>query len=354
VNYQPVGVNLRFTPTVTYQDEIVLADLILEKSGLGGTIDVGGQSFPTIISRKAQQTIRLRDGESTMIAGLLLDEDRRTIRSLPGLSNLPLLRSLFGNSDRRIDQTDIVMIITPRIVRGHGLTAEDVRPMHVGTGQNMSTTGTPQLLSPEALGTADSSSAPAAPATAPRPVAPAPTGGPVLIVPSPAAAPPAAAPIVPITPAPAPAAPPGTVDSQARVILSAPSTGPNGSLLAGGGPHTMPIQITGVADLATLSLTLTYDPAVVKDPSVTVGSFMGQGGVQSTFVPGIDSAGGRIDLAFARPTSATGATGTGLLAAVAFRAGDIGSTDIRISGVGTTSKGQSIPIEFSTGRLTVR
>lgn len=339
VNYQPVGVNLRFTPLVTYEDEIVLSDLILEKSGLGGTLDVGGQSFPTIVSRKAQSSIRLRDGESTLIAGLLLDEDRRTIRSIPGVSSVPFLRNLLGNSERRIDQTDIVMIITPRIVRGHGLTSEDVRPMYVGTGQNMTTSPTPQLLSPEALGT---SPAAAPPSSAPAGPAPASTAEPAGDSP--------AAPIVPIAPVPD-AAP---ADNQTRVIVSPPTTGPSGALLAGGGPHTMPIQVVGASDLRTLSLTITYDPTVMADPAVTQGSFMGQGGVQSTFVPSVDAAEGRIDLAFSRPTSGPGASGAGLLAAVSFRAGDAGSTDVRVAGVGTTSTGQSVPIQFTAGRVTVR
>lgn len=350
VTYQPVGVNLKFTPTVTYENEIVLADLILEKSGLGGNIDVAGQSFPTIISRKASSSIRLRDGESTMIAGLLLDEDRTTSRSLPGLSGIPLIRNILGGTQNQVDQTDIVMIITCRIVRGHGLTADDVRPMYIGTGANVSTTATPPLLTPEALGVAPATSPAvdaAPPAAAPAP--PIPTATPLPDVPAPDSTSPAT-PIVPIAPVPAEPVP----DNQARVILSAPSTGPSGALLAGGGPHTMPIQIAGAADLTTLSLTITYDPTVMTDPSVTAGSFMGQGGAQSTFVPGIDGAAGRIDLAFSRPTVGAGATGSGLLAAIAFRAGAAGSTEIRVTGVGTTSKGQSIPIQFGSTRVTVR
>ncbi|MCC7044679.1 MAG: hypothetical protein IT183_12510 [Acidobacteria bacterium] len=346
VTYTPVGVNLKFTPTVTYENEIVLADLALEKSGLGANIDVAGQSFPTIVKRMAQQSIRLRDGEPAMIAGLLLDEDRTTTRSLPGLTNIPLIRNILGGSETRSDQTDIVMIITPRILRGHGLTADDVRPMYVGTGQNMTTTGTPQLISPEAIGVTPAATAPppAAPAGAPTPAVPPPAPAPAPSSP--------AAPIVPVAPVPQAAAP--VTDGLARVILSAPAAGPTGTLLAGGGPHTMPIQINGAMDLATLSLTITYDPSIIKDPSVTPGSFMGKGGAQSTFVPGIDAASGRIDLAFTRPTSGPGATGDGLLAAIAFRAGDAGSTEIRVTGVGTTSKGQSIPLQFGTTRVTVR
>lgn len=338
VDYQPVGVNLTLTPTVTYENEIILEDLTLEKSGLGPDLDIGGQTFPTITSRKSTSSARLRDGESTLIAGLLLDEDRESIRSIPGISSIPFFRNLFGNTDNSSHQTDIVMIITPRIVRGHGLTADDVKARYVGTGQNIAASPSPPLLTPEALGLSPT----APPAAGPAPTEPA----------APSAAPaPTVAPIVPVAPGdvtPVPAS------NQTRVIVSPPAAGPTGALLAGGGPHTMPIQVADAADLSTLSLTITFDPAVVRSPSVTPGSFMGQGGVASSFVPAIDAAAGRIDLAFSRPGTGQGAAGSGLLAAISFVAGEAGSSDIRIVGVGTTSTGQTVSLQFTPARVTVR
>lgn len=354
VDYQPVGVNLALTPTVTYDNDIILSDLILEKSGLGANLDIGGQSFPTIISRKANiAAARLRDGESTIIAGLLLDEERETAKSLPGLSSIPFFRNLFGNTEKRVEQTDIVMIITPRIVRGHGLTPDDVRPRYVGTGQSLALSPSPPMLAPDAPTPAS------APANAPAPITPRPASqpqAPGALPPAtaPATAPPVAAPIVPITPVPPPAAAAPAPDNQTRVILSAPSAGPTGALLAGGGPHTMPIQISGAADLATLTLTITFDPSVMKTPTVTAGSFMAQGGAASSFAPGIDAAAGRIDIAFSRPGAGRGAAGAGLLAAIAFMAGDAGSTDVRITGMGTTSTGQTVALQFTPARVTVR
>jgi hypothetical protein len=185
---------------------------------------------------------------------------------------------------------------------------------------NMTSSASPSLLSPEALGTPATASTPSA--------APAP----------------AAAPIVPVQAAPQPA----------RVLISAPSAGADGALLGGGGPHTMPIQITGAADVTTLSLSITYDPAIVRTPTVTQGSFMAQGGTASSFAPGVDAAAGRIDLAFTRPPTSPGASGSGLLAAISFVAGQAGTTDIRVTGVATTSTGQSLPIEFAPARVTVR
>src|SRR5690606_31285241 len=128
--------------------------------------------------------------------------------------------------------------------------------------------GTPALLSPEALG-------------APGPVSPAPGA-------------PTPAPVVaPIVPAPSAPAEPAAPQPQAQIMLSAPAAGPDGALISGGGPHTVPIQITGVTDLATLSLTITYDPSVVKEATVTPGSFMAQGGAASSFAPRIDASAGR-------------------------------------------------------------
>ncbi|MEO8483377.1 MAG: secretin N-terminal domain-containing protein [Acidobacteriota bacterium] len=372
VQYQSVGVNLVFTPRVTYQDEIILEKLTLEKSGLGANLDVGGQSFPTIVSRQANTTLRLRDGESTMIAGLLRDDDRRTIKSLPGLVNLPVLRSIFGNSDRQIDQTDIVMIITPHIVRGHEMTADDLKPMYVGTQQNVTSGNAPVLISQEALAAAVSGPsgstvaggpASSAPSPSPSPVAPGP--GPVPgpgpemapIVPStPQGAAPATPRALPIQPVPAPgaAAPTPQRSSGLRITLAPPAAGPEGSLPSGGGPFTMPIQIADAADVATIALSITYDPAIVRAPTVTQGSFMMQGGVMVTFVPSINPSSGRIDIALSRPSARTGASGSGLLAAISFTAGTAGTTEFTVTGVATTPAGQSIPVQFTPARVAVR
>lgn len=364
VQYQSVGVNLVFTPRVTYQDEVILEKLTLEKSGLGANLDVGGQTFPTIVSRQANTTLRLRDGESTMIAGLLRDDDRRTIKSLPGLVNLPVLRSIFGNSDRQIDQTDIVMIITPHIVRGHEMTADDLKPMYVGTQQNVTSGGAPVLISPEALAAASAPSGntvaggPATGAPAPSVPANAPAPGqgqemPPVVPSTPQGAAPRALPIQPV-PSPGAGAPAPARSSGLRITVVPPAAGPEGSLPAGGGPFTMPIQIADAADVATIALSITYDPAVVRAPTVTQGSFMMMGGVMVTFVPSVNAAAGRIDIALSRPSARTGASGSGLLAAISFTAGAAGSTEFTVTGVATTPAGQSIPMQFAPARVAVR
>ena len=94
--------------------------------------------------------MRLRDGESNMLAGLIQEEDSNTLTTFPGLSQIPVLRALFGNNNGTLTQNDIVMIVTPHIVRSHELTAEDLKPMYVGTQQNFGAGTAPQLISPNA------------------------------------------------------------------------------------------------------------------------------------------------------------------------------------------------------------
>jgi general secretion pathway protein D len=356
VTYTNVGVNLIFTPKVTYQDDIILESLTVEKSGLGANIDVAGQSFPTIVSRRAQSNIRLRDGESTIISGLLLDDDRRTVRSLPGLSNIPILRNLFGNSDRTIEQTDIVMVLTARIVRGHDLTPADLKPRYIGTGSNIGASPTPPLISPEALNTGGPATQSAMSVTGgpgaqtPAGVGP---GGVTTAISAPGAARgteilPIQAPGTPANsgPAPRPAAP--------RLVLSPPAAGAEGALAGGSGPHSVPIQISGAVAVASVTLNITFDPNVVRMATITQGSFLMQGGVNPTVTAGGAPVPGRLEMTISRPALHTGANGSGVLAALTFVAGSAGAGEIIVTGVVTTTTGQTIPIQATPVAIAVR
>ena len=145
--YRPVGVILRMTPRVTYENEIVL-DLEVENSTLGPPILVAGQSLPTFGTRKVVTRLRLRDGESNLLAGLLSQEERQILKGFPGLLRLPILKQLFSANDESANSTDIVMLLTPRIVRTHRLTQEDVGPIHIGTRSNPGVTGPPPRIAP--------------------------------------------------------------------------------------------------------------------------------------------------------------------------------------------------------------
>jgi type II secretory pathway component GspD/PulD (secretin) len=121
-NYKDVGVNIEMTPRVTYDGEIVLDGFSVESSALGASISVAGQDVPSFSSRKVTTKLRLREGESTLLAGLLKDEQRKVLTGFPGIMQMPVLRSLFGQTNDQVSQSDIVMLLTPHIVRTHELT----------------------------------------------------------------------------------------------------------------------------------------------------------------------------------------------------------------------------------------
>ena len=145
--YRPVGVIPNMTPRVTYENEIIL-DLEVENSTVGPPILVAGQSLPTFGTRNVVTRLRPRDGESNLLAGLLNQEERQILKGFPGLLRLPIIKQLFSANDDTVMQTDIVMLQTPRIVRAHQLTQQDVSPIHIGTQQNLGVTSPPPLIAP--------------------------------------------------------------------------------------------------------------------------------------------------------------------------------------------------------------
>jgi len=99
-----------------------------------------------------------------------------------------------------------------------------------------------------------------------------------------------------------------------------------------------------VSQLGAVTLTITYDPKVLKAVSVNASPFMNQGGVTPTFVPKIDQAAGRIDIAILRPGTVPGASGTGMVAAVVFQGIGGGTSKITVTGTAMTPESKAIPL----------
>jgi hypothetical protein len=151
--------------------------------------------------------------------------------------------------------------------------------------------------------------------------------------------------VQPVSGAAATAAPP------AQILLTVPAA----ELQVGGPPYTVPVSVTGVSDLGAATLTITYDPKVLKATSVSPGTFMQQGNVQPTFVPKIDEANGRIDIAISRSGNAPGAAGTGLLAGLVFQAVGPGSSKIAVTATAFSPSGQPITLQLPpAGSVTVK
>ena len=393
--YRPIGVILDMTPRVTYDGDIIL-EVTIENSARGSDTNIAGQNLPSFFSRKVQTKLRLRDGESNLLAGLLREDERRSLTGFPGVMRLPIVRQLFSANENTIKQTDIVMLLTPRIVRTHELRALDLSPIYIGTQSNMALTGPPVTIGGEpapAVPPPPANVSPAAPPAVTPPVATTPSPGiqptirppapPVLPtgsaqqpvippgsspipgmttapIPAPAPAPPVTTPPAPPEPAPvvppapqvaqpAPTAPAAPSTPPARITLSPPS-----EMRVGSGPYTVPISVAGASRLSTLTLAITYNPALVRVRSVQEGTFMRQGGAQPVFNSNVDEKSGRIDIVVTRPGDQTGASTSGLLAAILFEPIAAGTGSLSLTGSGTAPGGAQSALQFVPAGIIVR
>lgn len=127
-NYQDIGVNIDITPRTHHDDAVSLA-VRIEVSSISGK---GFGDLPTFGNRSINTVIRLKDGETNMLAGLIRDEERQTVHGIPGLSDIPVVGRIFAHNRKETQETDIILTLTPRIVRVLDLRPEDLLPFRVG------------------------------------------------------------------------------------------------------------------------------------------------------------------------------------------------------------------------------
>src|SRR5262245_61349708 len=127
-NYQNIGVNIDITPRTHHDDDVSL-QLSVVVSNISGT---GFGGLPTFGNREITTLIRLRDGETNMLAGLIRDDERNSLDGVPGLVDIPLVGRLFAHNTKSTQQTDILLTLTPHIIRVLDLSEADLRPFRVG------------------------------------------------------------------------------------------------------------------------------------------------------------------------------------------------------------------------------
>lgn len=117
INYVDVGLTLNVEPTI-FLDNDVAIKISLEVSNIVGQLKTqSGSVAYQIGTRTASTVLRLKDGETQVLAGLINDEDRKSGNKVPGLGEIPILGRLFGSSSDNNQKTEIVLSITPHLVR---------------------------------------------------------------------------------------------------------------------------------------------------------------------------------------------------------------------------------------------
>lgn len=285
VNYVDVGLKLDVEPTI-YLDGEVAIKVALEVSNIISQLQTkSGTVAYQIGTRTAQTVLRLKDGENQVLAGLINDEDRRSANKVPLLGDVPVVGRLFGNQADDGSKTEIVLSITPRIVRN--VRRPDASVIEFDSGTENS------------LGSRPSAAPVAAPSVAQQ--------GTATSTATPAA-----------TTAAAPAA--AYAPSTSNPALSGSAT-----ILRWQGPtqlkvgDTFALQLLMQSDQPVVSvpLALGFDARTLQVTSVVEGEFLRQGGAQTGFTSRVDP-NGQILMTGTR-TGDTGATAVGALVTINFR-----------------------------------
>jgi general secretion pathway protein D len=288
VNYLDVGLKLDVEPQV-YLDNEVGIKVGLEVSNI--VREIRGQSGSLtyqIGTRNATTVLRLKDGETQVLAGLISDEDRKSASKIPGLGDLPLLGHLFSTHSDNATKTEIILLITPRIIRN--ITRLDARESEFTSGTDTSVGGAPLTMRQLA-------------ANAP----------PIILqgqgVPTPT-----------IAPLAQPSAPLGLS------MITVPS-------IAQGQEFNLLVQATANVDVKSLAFDLAYDPQYVEIVRVVEGAFLKQGDVGTDFSGAPTEGTDRFGISISRRTG--GARGAGAVAIVVLRAKPDaqGTTQLRIENV---------------------
>lgn len=302
VQYLDVGLKLEVTPIITVDNEIAIK-IALEVSNIANQITTAeGTVAYQIGTRSASTVLRLKDGENQVLAGLINDDDRRSANKVPGLGDLPLLGRLFSSHLEEGKKTEIVLSITPRLVRDN---------LHPGLAVTEFESGTETSM--RGLTVHSGAAQPAVPAA--RPAA----GGAGIPPPSPASPP---ADSRPGMEAPAAAA------SAAVARWEAPAQ------VRAGATFTVRLRLASSQPLTGAPAAIGFDPGKFELLDVREGNLLAQNGGATSFSQRIDKASGQVFIAatrVAKDGGNAGASGEGILASLTVRAMNTpGSGDFRL------------------------
>jgi general secretion pathway protein D len=312
VNYVDVGLKLEVEPNI-YLDEEVAIKVNLEVSSLvREVLSKSGTLSYQIGTRGANTVLRLKDGETQILAGLISDEDRSNSAKIPGLGQLPVMGRLFGSQKDDSQRSEILLSITPRIVRSIRRPDLMAAEFESGTESSMGA----QSLHLESSDAGASSKPPAA--SAPGSAPPAASGS----------IPPAASPTSPtVAPAAATAAPAAAKSA----VPSAAAPSGAGVSLAWQGPaqikvgeqFSVSVRVNSAGPVKALPVSIGFDPQLMQIASVNEGDFLKQGNAKTSFTHRIDAAQGKVFVAAVRQGASgadPGINGSGSLATLTFKA----------------------------------
>jgi general secretion pathway protein D len=278
------GVNVEMTPHVHGSDELTL-HVSVDISNVSNTVNLGGLSQPVISQKKNEADIRLKDGEVSLLGGLMQSQDTSVIGGIPGLVNIPVLgKYLFGNTSKDKQSEQLMIALIPHIVRKPDITGVDLRGIAAGTDQTVKLSYGPR---PE-----DTSATPPS-ATAPEP----------------------AASVTPATPGGA-----------AGISFNPPSV-----LAQLSSKVVIALQGQNLTDVTSVPVKVRWDPKVLRLEMISPGALLTQDGKITAPSLDIRNDTGDASIEVNRLAGAGGVTGTGPLLQLTFTAVGKGTTAVRVT-----------------------
>jgi general secretion pathway protein D len=252
-------------------------------------VSIGGLDQPVISQRKNDAHIRVRDGEVSLLGGLMQTQDSTTINGIPGLSSIPLVgKYLFGGTSKDKSRGELLVAIIPHIVRKPDIDGLDLRGVAVGPDQGLKLRFAPKKDEPVAATAAPSAPVAAAP-TSTTPAAP--TSGPAL------------------------------------------SFNPTALQAQLSGPVVVTLEAANMTDLSVVPIKVRWDPKILRLNQVTPAGLLTKDGNVNPPTLDIRNDSGEATIEMSRVTGAGGVNGSGSLMQFTFVAVGKGSTSIAISDV---------------------
>jgi general secretion pathway protein D len=328
--YLDIGTNIEVTPTVHFDRDVTLK-IKIEVLSENGSTTIEGVTEPIIGQRSIEHTIRLKEGETNILGGILERTKAKTVGGTPGVGEIPLLKYLFSSQQNETTTYEIVFLITPHVVRGHDVTPLNMRTIDTGTGNTIelrhvepAETTEPAAASGAAAGT---------PMLKPMPAKPSPA--------TPMAAPvPAPAPPVSLAPPAGVASIPGAISVQ---VEAPPAPEKVGSTFS------VQVNLTGGQDVESVPMELHYDPTKLSLINVDNGDLLARDGQIASLVHRDDN--GTVKIATSRPQGTKGISGNGTVVVASFIAKAPGDATVAVTSVmPRNSSQQTLP---ATGGLAV-
>jgi len=345
-NYQEVGIKIEVTPRVHHNGDISLK-LKLEVSSI---VDNKTGFQPVIGKRTVETVLRVRNGESVMLAGLLKDSERTSLNGIKGLADIPVLGRLFSSTKKELEQTDVMMTITPHIVRGPNIKEEDMMPYAVGSkAESNFSPDDPFGYSSNKRGMLKEKENSSIKNTV-RPVDN--RSGKTMSHPSSVKESSRVEPKLQVPVAGTKAARDLAASSMIPAMISLT---PRKAKVEIGKTVMQSLFATNFRDVDMVDLVITYDPSKINVVNVVQGGFMGGDGTGVSFVPVWDNKNGRLALTIDRRGGAAGRSGTGMLANIIIKGVGKGTSPV---GVMSSSKvvakdGSAVGYKFINGEVTV-